>query len=817
MSENKNRQRIEMAVEGMSCAHCAMRVEKALKAVPGVVNAAVNFALHNANVSYDSQQVSLENLFDAVKNAGYSVAAQKTQLDLDGLECASCVFRVEQALKKTPGVLSANVNLATQTAQLEYLPNQIQGLDMVRVVEGIGYKARMHQEEAAEDWEQTGRERHYQEQKRKLIFSAILSSIVLSSMFYKVIPGLNQIPQQPLWIFLFLATTPVLVYAGAQFFVRAYKALLHFSADMNTLIAVGTSAAYVYSVVATFFPHFLPENMRFVYYDSTAVIITLILFGRLLEARAKGRTSEAIKKLVQLQPKTARVFRDDTEIEIPIEQVVVGEVIIVRPGEKIPVDGQVFEGITTVDESMITGESLPVQRSEGDALIGGTMNKSGSVRFRTTKIGKETALAQIIQLVRQAQGSKAPIQRMADFIAGIFVPVVILIAIVAFTVWMIFGPEPKLTFALLSFITVLIIACPCALGLATPTSIMVGTGKGAENGVLIKNGEALERAQRINTIVLDKTGTITEGKPKVTDIFPVNGLDENSLLQLAATVEYGSEHPLGEAIRDAAKEKNLEIMKSTDFESFTGLGIQAKIENQIVLLGNSRLMQQRYVQMDENLPSLAEVAAEGKTPMFIAREKKLLGVIAVADTVKPDSKLAITKLRKMGIEVIMMTGDRQETAQAIAQEVGVSSVIAEVRPEDKASEIKRLQQSGKFVAMVGDGINDAPALAQADVGIAIGTGTDIAMEASDITLVKGSLKSVITAIQLSKATLRNIKQNLFGSFVYNSLGIPVAAGVFYPLFGVLLNPMIAAAAMAASSVTVVSNALRLKQFKVDLE
>jgi Cu+-exporting ATPase len=612
---------------------------------------------------------------------------------------------------------------------------------------------------------------------------------------------------------LFFLTTPVLIYSGRQFYVGAWKALKHRTTDMNTLIAMGTGAAYLYSLVATFFPGFLPENMRHVYYDTTAVIITLILFGRLLEARAKGRTSEAIKKLMGLQPKTARVVRDGNEIDIPIDQVKVGDLIIVRPGERIPVDGEVTSGNSSVDESMLTGESMPVTKTAGDEVIGATINKTGSFQFRATKVGKETALAQIIRLVKEAQGSKAPIQRLADFVASIFVPVVIGIAILAFIVWINFGPEPRLIYALVTLVTVLIIACPCALGLATPTSIMVGTGKGAEYGILIKSAEALETAHKINTIVLDKTGTITVGKPAVTDIISLNNFDEADLLSMAASVEQNSEHPLAEAIVNGAREKGLKILKPENFTALPGFGVTAQLNGANVSLGNLKLMQEHGFDIGSLKDQATALADEGKTPIFIAFNNKAVGLVAVADPIKEDSAKSIKNLQTMGLEVAIITGDNKRTAEGIAIKLGIKRVLAEVLPDEKAMQVKMLQQEGKIVAMVGDGINDAPALAQADVGIAIGTGTDIAMEAGDITLIKGNITGVVTAIQISNATMKNIKQNLFGSFIYNTLGIPIAAGILYPFLGILLNPMFAAGAMAASSVTVVSNALRLRKFK----
>ena len=612
---------------------------------------------------------------------------------------------------------------------------------------------------------------------------------------------------------LFVLTTPVLVFAGSQFFSGAWKLFKHFRADMNTLIAVGTGSAFLYSAAVTFFPFIFPAGLQHVYYDTAAVIIALILFGRLMESRAKKKTSDAIHHLMALQPKTARVVRNGEELEIPISEVEVGDIVMVRPGEKIPVDGVVKSGRTSVDEAMITGESIPVEKNINDMVIGGTINKTGSIEFVARKIGKDTVLAQIIRLVQEAQGSKAPIQRLADVIAGYFVPVVIVLALITLGIWLTVGPEPTITHALIAFVTVLIIACPCALGLATPTSIMVGTGKGAENGILIRNAEALEIAHKLNAIILDKTGTISTGQTRVTDIMTNDGIEEVQLLKISASLEKGSEHPLGEAIVRAAEERNLKLLKIDDFEALPGMGIRGKLDNRTILVGNRNWFEENHFNLEKFDAVLNRLADEGKTSILVAEEQKIQGIIAVADTIQEDSEQAIARLKKLGMKVFMLTGDNQRVARAVAEKVGVDEFYAEVRPGQKASYVKKLQKQGYRVGMVGDGINDAPALAQADVGIAMGSGTDIAMEASDITLVRGRLSSVPVAIELSRATMRNIKQNLFGSLFYNSLGIPIAAGILYPFLGILLNPIIAAAAMAASSVTVVSNALRLKGFK----
>jgi Cu+-exporting ATPase len=629
---------------------------------------------------------------------------------------------------------------------------------------------------------------------------------------------------------LWILGTPVQFWAGWQFYRGFWGGLKHKRANMNTLIAVGTSAAYFYSVAAVLFPGFFIAGGRAaaVYFDTAVIIIALILLGRFLEIRAKGQTSEAIKKLIGMQAKTARVVRDGKDIDIPVEEVVAGDIVVVRPGEKVPVDGIIREGYSSIDESMVTGESIPAEKKAGDGVIGATINKTGSFRFEATKVGKDTVLAQIIKLVEEAQGSKAPIQRLADLISAYFVPTVIGIGLITFGLWYFLGPEPALTFALLNFVAVLIIACPCALGLATPTAIMVGTGKGAENGVLIRSGEALETAHKIKAIILDKTGTLTEGKPVVTDIVAAPGFEEAELLNVAASAERGSEHPLGEAIVNAARERDLKPYDTAEFNALPGHGIQVKLDDKEVLLGNLKLMQDRSFSMNGMEQSAQQLSEQGKTPMFIGINGQVAGVIAVADTLKPNSKAAIAELHRQGLEVLMLTGDNQRTADAIAREVGIDRALAEVLPEHKAREVKKLQEEGKVAAMVGDGINDAPALAQADIGIAIGTGTDVAMEAADITLMSGDLQGVVTAISLSKRTMRTIKQNLFWAFAYNTSLIPVAAGVLYFVFGQsmtppglrfflgefgFLNPMLAALAMAASSLTVVSNSLRLKRFK----
>ncbi|MDH4101404.1 MAG: copper-translocating P-type ATPase, partial [Nitrospirota bacterium] len=657
----------------------------------------------------------------------------------------------------------------------------------------------------------------YDDLKRRLIIGAVLTVpiLVLASPHMLGMPDLFGMSHHTSFLLQSILATPVQFWCGGQFYRRAVAAARHGAADMNTLIAVGTSSAYLYSLIALFSPALVevPGYPAAAYFDTSATIIVLILLGRLLEARARGRASEAIKKLVGLQAKTARVLRGGNEVDIPVAEVAVGDMVVVKPGEKVPVDGVIIRGYSSVDESMISGESIPVEKKAGDEVIGATINKTGMFRFRATRVGRETVLSQIVRLVEEAQGGKPPIARMADVIAGWFVPTVIGIALITFTLWFLIGPEPRMTYALLNFVAVLIIACPCALGLATPTSIMVGTGKGAENGILIRGGDALETAHKLTTIVLDKTGTLTKGEPSVTDIISAVGLHRDEVLRLAASAEKGSEHPLGEAMVCEAEEKGLQLSPPDEFNAIPGHGIRATVEGKRLLLGNLKMMADNGVDLGGLEGEAERLSEEGKTSIYLAVNGEAAGVIAVADTLKERSAETVAALKRLGLEVVMLTGDHQRTADAVARQLGVDRVLAEVLPEDKAREIKKLQDEGKVVAMVGDGINDAPALAQADVGIAIGTGTDVAMEASDITLIGGDLSGIVTAIALSRATIKNIKQNLFAAFFYNTLLIPVAAGALYPAFGVLLNPMMAAAAMGMSSVSVVSNALRLRHFK----
>ncbi|MEN8262183.1 MAG: heavy metal translocating P-type ATPase [Nitrospirota bacterium] len=811
--------RIDLPITGMSCAACSSRVQNSLSKLPGVEKAAVNLAAERATIFYDPAEGSVDGFMKSIQDLGFGVSASKITIPIKGMTCAACVKRVQDSLASVNGVLSAVVNLATEKATLEYFPAQAGIRDFKKAVQDTGYEiVEVEEGEDIIEKEKRVREEAYQKLKSKLITGAVLTLPVFILVFWEKI-GLSAvvgIPRQTNFLLQFIIQTPVQFWVGWHFYTGAYAAARHRTTNMNTLIAVGTSAAYIYSVIATFAPTVfeIKGYSAHVYFDTAATIIVLILLGRLFEARAKGRTSEAIKKLIGLQPKTARIIRDGKEQDIPIGEVEAGDIILVRPGERIPVDGTVKEGYSSIDESMISGESIPVEKKEGDGVIGATINKTGSFKFEATKVGRDTMLSQIINMVQEAQGSKPPIARLADKIASVFVPAVIGIASVTFLVWFFFGPEPVLTYALLNFVAVMIIACPCALGLATPTSIMVGTGKGAENGILIRGAEALEIAHKINAVVFDKTGTLTKGEPVVTDVLvsQESGVRSQEILFYAASAEKGSEHPLGEAIINKAKENNVELQDPSDFQAVPGHGIKAKIADKMVLLGNMKFMDDESVSIEDLSQKAEQLSNEGKTSMFVAVNGMAAGIVAVADTLKDNSVAAIKALNKTGIETVMITGDNCRTAGAIAKQAGIDRIFAEVLPEDKAKEVRKLQAEGKVVAMVGDGINDAPALAQADVGIAIGTGTDIAMEASDITLIGGDLKGVAASVALSKATIRNIKQNLFWAFAYNIVLVPVAAGVLFPFFGILLNPMFAAAAMGMSSVTVVTNALRLRKF-----
>jgi len=822
MAEKSTSQKSEKAhihITGMTCTTCAATVEKGLSNTLGVEQANVNFASEKASIEYDPSKVNLAKIKSTISQLGYGMATKKSIFPVSGMTCAACVARVERALSSMSGVISANVNLASEKATVEYVEGT-KIADLRHAVKEAGYELGS-EAETLEDIA-TAHQREIRALRNRLILAAILGVSIMVLMWT---PGFAGKPY-----LLWALATPVQFWAGWRFYRGTWGVLKHRTADMNTLIAVGTSAAYLYSMVAVLSPGLftaggLEANL---YFDTSAMIIALILLGRFLEARARGQTSEAIRKLIGMQPKTAIVIRDDKEVELPVEDVQVGDLILVRPGERVAVDGIVRQGYSSIDESMITGESIPVEKKVDDEVIGATINKTGSFKFEATRVGKDTTLAQIIRLVEEAQGSKAPIQRLADVIASYFVPVVIGIAIITFIIWYFMGPAPALTFALLNSIAILIIACPCALGLATPTAITVGTGKGAEYGILIRSAETLERSHQINTVLLDKTGTLTRGELAVTDIIAVPSSSQEEVLRFAASAEHSSEHPLGEAIVKAALDKKLEVSPASDFIAIPGHGVEASVAGKKLLVGNLRLIKDRGIPLNGLEKEANRLWEKGKTVMFLSADSQVLGIIALADTIKPDAKRALEKLHKMGIEAVMLTGDNRRTAEAIAQEVGIDRIMAEVLPEHKAQEVKRLQEEGKAVAMVGDGINDAPALAQADVGIAIGTGTDVAMETGDITLISGDLEGIVTAVSLSKRTMRTIKQNLFWAFAYNTALIPIAAGVLYLAFGHsgvpsglhfilgdygFLNPILAAAAMAASSVTVVFNSLRLRRFK----
>ncbi len=794
-----------------------------LQAIPGVQQAAVKVRDGHVYVEYDPTRVSVAGLVEAVRGAGFEASSASLRLKVSGLYCASCVTWIEQALKATPGVLDASMNAATEEAHVAYLPAATDLAALTRAVEAAGpYRATVAPaaSESALDKEANDQQREYRQLMKKWWFGAAVGVPTMVLSYPYLIPGLREaFPRGSLsllllWGLLGLGSLAVLVYSGSQFYTGMWEGLKRRSANMHTLIATGTGIAWLYSTIVLLFPQAVPsQEMADVYYDVTVVVTALVVLGLALEVKARGRTSEAIKKLIGLQAKTARVVRDGQEVDIPVEEVLVGDLVVVRPGEKVPVDGIVREGSSSLDESMITGESIPVEKHPGDEVIGATMNQTGSFRFEATKVGKDTTLANIIRLVQDAQGSKVPIQRVVDVVSSYFTPAVMILSIVGFVVWYVFGPEPALVYALIVGVTTLIIACPCALGMATPMSLTTGVGLGAQNGILIRSGNALQTASKLEAIVLDKTGTITKGKPELTNVVADNGFDEDAVLAVAAAVEKSSEHPLAAAIVEGALQRKLVIPTAKHFAAIPGHGVEADVRGLHVLLGNAKLMADRGVALGRLEVESQRLADDGKTPMFVAIDGLAAGIVAAADPVKEDSIAAIAHLQRLGLEVAMLTGDNRRTAQAIARQVGVDRVLAEVLPQDKAQEVQKLQLEGKKVGMVGDGINDAPALAQADVGFAIGTGTDVAIEAADITLISGSLRGVALAIDISKATMRNVYQNLFGAFVYNGLGIPVALGVLYPFFGLLLSPLLAALAMSFSSVTVISNANRLKGWK----
>lgn len=816
--ENKS-----FAIEGMTCASCAQTVEKAAKKVRGVTQASVNLATEKLSIEYNEPTFSVENLQKAVDNSGYELIAQegKTQtFAIEGMTCASCAQTIEKAVGKLSGVDKASVNLATEKMQVSYNPSAISVSDVTGAVSNSGYAAVLETTDTQDNSRAEKREKKEKRMKQlsdrfgiSIIFTIPVLIISMGPMVGMPLPNIvdPMINAFNFSLLQLILTLPIMVVSW-EYFQKGFKTLFKGHPNMDSLIALGTASAFVYSLAATIRTGLGYGNFSdLLYYEVTGVILTLHTLGLFLEERSKGQMSSAIEKLVNLAPKTARVIRNGVEQEITVDEVALGDVIRVRPGESMPVDGVVVEGRTSVDESMLTGESIPVEKESGDEVIGASINKNGSIDYRATRVGSDTTLSQIIKLVEDAQGSKAPIARMADIITGYFVPIVIALAVLAGIAWLIAGQSG--IFVLSVIITTLVIACPCALGLATPTSIMVGTGKGAEHGVLIKSGEALETTHNLDTIVFDKTGTLTEGKPIVTDILVTPLITKENLLYYAASGETGSEHPLGEAIVQKSKEENMTLAKPDHFEAIPGYGIRVEIEGKDMYIGNRKLMLEQKIDLSSMEKESDLLADEGKTPMYLSVDGELAGIIAVADTLKENSMKAVKELRRRGVEVIMITGDNKRTAKAIAKQVGIDSVLSEVLPEDKAEEVKKLQEAGKKVAMVGDGINDAPALAQADVGIAVGSGTDVAIESADIVLMRNDLTAVLTAIDLSHATLRNIKQNLFWAFAYNLVGIPVAMGLLYIFGGPLMSPMFAAVAMSFSSVSVLLNALRLRRFK----
>ena len=839
-TKDKDIIKINLPVEGMTCAACVGHVENALKGVPGVVDASVNLGTEKASVEFDPAQVRFQVIEEAVSGAGYKLGTQSASLNIGGMTCSACVSHIENALREVPGVAEANVNLGVERATVEFIPGIVELSDLQAAVEGAGYRVEGFNDSGDQEreLERLSKMKEIMELRNRLMFAGA-GAILLFLGTFDVFPWVSNLMGRNYYPFLLWAlATPVQFWAGSNFYTSGLGALKHGTSNMHTLIALGTTVAYAYSVTVVLLDAFSPAVLADngieakVYFDTAAIIVALILLGRFLEAGARGRTSEAIRRLIGLRPTSARVLRDGNEIDIPVDQVIIGDTVMVRPGEKIPVDGLVTDGYSAVDESMLTGESMPVEKVPGDKIFGATINSNGALYFEATQVGGETVLAQIIGLVEEAQGSKAPIQRLADQVASYFVPAVIIASLAAFAFWMLLGPAPVLTFSTLVLVSVLIIACPCALGLATPTAIIVGTGKGAELGVLIKQAEALEIAHKVDTVVLDKTGTLTTGKPVVTDLIvsDESGSSEQDLLFLAASAERGSEHPLGEAIVMEAQARGLTLEPVSAFEAIPGRGISAQVDGRSVRFGNLALMEDSGVLVNGLSEQASALAAQGKTPMFLASDGRAVGLIAVADTVKPEASEGLARLRRMGLEVVMLTGDNVQTAHAIAGQLGVERVEAEVLPQDKAAVIKRLQAEGRVVAMVGDGINDAPALVQADVGLAMASGTDVAMESADITLMRSDVNGVATALELSRQTIRTIKQNLFWAFFYNVMLIPVAAGVLYPVFQGLggvpgglefffgeqgfLNPALAALAMAFSSVTVVANSLRLRRAKV---
>ncbi|EOZ9138841.1 copper-translocating P-type ATPase [Providencia stuartii] len=816
--------RLSLPVEGMTCASCVGRVERALKAVDNIDTAVVNLATERADITF-KEHVDVDAAIRTIESSGYKVREEITELAIEEMTCASCVGRVEKALTQIPGVIEASVNLATERARIRHLSGAVTVADLEAAVVQAGYKPRRLSDASTNVNEQADERREQEERSlRRSLFTAAIFTlpVFIIEMGSHFIPGIhhwvaNTLGQQLNWYIQFVLATLVLFGPGLRFFQKGVPALLRAAPDMNSLVAVGTAAAYGYSVVATFMPQILPVGTANVYFEAAVVIVTLILLGRTLEARAKGKTSQAIKRLVGLQAKTARVERDGKMIEIPLDEVATDDIVFVRPGEKIPVDGVVIEGASYVDESMITGEPVPVSKEIGSEVVGGTINKTGAFSFRVTQIGSNTVLAQIIRLVEEAQGSKLPIQALVDKVTMWFVPAVMAGAVITFFIWLIFGPDPALTFALINAVAVLIIACPCAMGLATPTSIMVGTGRAAELGVLFRKGEALQALRDVSVVALDKTGTLTKGRPELTDLVPAEGFEYDEVLALVAAIETRSEHPIAEAIVAAAKEKGISFAAIEEFEAVPGFGVSAKVGGRSISVGADRFMKQLGLEVSHFQPTALRLGEQGKSPLYAAIDGRLAAIIAVADPIKETTPEAIKALHSLGLKVAMITGDNAATAAAIAKQLGIDEVAAEVLPDGKVAALKQFRSNGNKVAFVGDGINDAPALAEADVGLAIGTGTDVAIEAADVVLMSGDLRGVVDAIALSQATIRNIKQNLFWAFAYNALLIPVAAGLLYPINGTLLSPILAAAAMALSSVFVLGNALRLKRFQAPMK
>ncbi len=812
-------QKFELDIEGMSCASCTARIEKALKKIPEVLEANVNLSTEKAYVTAVSS-LQQQVLVKAIQKAGFDVKADQLELNIEGMTCASCVARVEKALNKVEGVTAASVNLATETAQVS--GSNLNIANLIQAVKKAGYEAQLKTAKVNFAEQQTFQHKKAEETAslyRDLwIALALALPVFILEMGSHLLPSfhhfvVHNIGTQNSWYIQFVLTTLVLLFPGRRFYQHGIPALLRLAPDMNSLVTVGTAAAYLFSVIATFFPFLLPQATVHVYFEAAAVIIALILLGRYLEARAKGKTSQAIQYLIGLQPKTARVLQDGQWLDLPISEVQQDMIIEIRPGEKVAVDGVVTSGHSYVDEAMVTGEPVPVAKNTDDRVVGGTINQNGTLQIRATAVGEDSVLAQIIKMVEQAQGAKLPIQAAVDKVTLWFVPAVMGLALLTFIVWFLLGPEPQLSYALVNAVAVLIIACPCAMGLATPTSIMVGTGRAAEMGVLFRKGEALQLLQQTKVVAVDKTGTLTEGKPVMTDFQVLEGFNEQQVLQLIASVEAKSEHPIAYAIVQAAKEQQIELIEVSEFDSITGAGIKAQINNQDIQIGAERLMQQLGLNTEHFAGIASKLGQEGKTPLYAALDGKLAAIIAVADPIKDTSFKAIEELHRQGLKVAMITGDNPHTANAVAQQLKIDHVIAEVLPHEKVDAVKMLQKEHGIVTFVGDGINDAPALAQADVGIAIGTGTDVAIEAADVVLMSGNMQHVATSIGISQATIKNIRQNLFWAFVYNIALIPIAAGILYPFFGILLSPMFAAGAMALSSVFVVSNALRLKLYQ----